>query len=163
MPVDRCREAGVDQRCRVMLLDDGGAIDERVGGQERAVVDGAVDEAAELGKVDLAPGLEGCRCGPGREQRARARPGDVAHRRQAQRHQLDRLSRRRVAVGAIVLPVEPRQRVIVERDRELVALADVSQIDGSRKGHVPRGDTGAGQRLSPGGLQPGEGGLEVIR
>src|SRR5579884_2597093 len=127
----------MDERRRVELLDDGRAWKPRARSERIAVVDGALDEAVRFGEVDGTLALR-----PGRPRRVDVAGGrllDAADRRQAHRDELDRLVRRREAVGALVLGVEPGEDVVPRFDGQLVALTDVADVELPQELHpLPR-------------------------
>ena len=104
-----------------------GPVEGRTGRERVAVVDRAVDVAARLGEVDLPVLLRLDLAAAVELPRRRLR--DPPHARQPQAHDLDRLGRRGEAVRAVVLLVEPLQEAVAGRNRQLVALADVAEVD----------------------------------
>src|SRR5262249_3104942 len=135
--IDQPAVARVERGRRVRLLDDGRALEDRARGQEGAVVDRAVHEPLALGKVDRpgrflhSPGLAAAD--------PVAQPGfrDPAQGGQPHVDPLDRLRRRMVPVGPLVLAVERLHDAgygvgtgysAREWDRQLETLPDVTQV-----------------------------------
>ena len=156
----------MDDGRRVELLDDGRAREGRTGGERVAVVDRAVDVAARLGEVDLTAVLRLDLAAAVELLRRRLR--DPPDARQAQAHDLDRLGRRGEAVRPVVLLVEALEEPVAGGDRQLVALADVAQVDLPLELDRVVADALALELVAARGLELGErrlrlGGVELVQ
>src|SRR5436190_2710805 len=126
------------QRRRIHLLHDRGALDLVAGAETLAVVDRATDQSARFGEPHVAiadPRSRNVRRGGG--MRRHVRVADGGDRLQTERHDLDRLFLRDVAVHLLVRALEARPerleqrragRLVREHDRQLVVLAGVAHV-----------------------------------
>src|SRR5262245_56630923 len=101
-------EAGIYQRGRVVLLDRGRPSYQSLSRKPGSLVDRAFQKPVGIREVDVARALRLGRfcCGPEIGQPARFRLIDPAYCHEPEVYQLDRLLRRTVAVGPVVLIVE---------------------------------------------------------
>jgi hypothetical protein len=123
--------------------------------QSVAIVDRTVHEPARFREVDRTRGFSRLFHGRAASRNPAQRwLGDPANRGQAQVDDFGRLTRRAVAIGSIVTPVEfgeqagdpdGIERLVREADPKLVPLTDVAHVDLANESHVLRTDAFASQ------------------